>query len=405
MRIAITGASGFLTQQLLPYLQADQNEFVYIGRDKEHLAKLFGSKAIVANYDELDTAFEGVAAVLHFAAMIPTKDAVYEAYEKANVELTKTVVQAAKSSGVKLLIFSSRLNVEDNRNSFYGISKLEAEKYLSQHAGAMPIVTLALPAIYGNDAYSGKLKILYKLPKFLRGFFFYILSALKPTVNIELVADAVKDALQNPKTLYCSLTDRQMPNPFYAFIMRAIDLSFCFAVILLFWWLLIIVWIAIKFTSVGPGIFSQQRIGLGGEEFTCYKFRTMYKDTKIAGTHELGKASVTKIGKTIRKFKIDELPQIWNILRNEMSLVGPRPCLPIQKELIEARKKQGVLDIKCGLTGLAQVRGIDMSIPNVLAEVDAEYSKIRTITLNIKLILQTFLGSGLEDRVSGPSPK
>lgn len=400
MRIAITGASGFLSQQILPYLRSKENDFVFVGRDKVRLKEIFGAEAKVANYDELDTAFKDVDAVLHFATMGPSKSGTYDEYEEANVELVKTVLSAAKKSTAKLLIFKTRLNVEDNKNSFYAITKLKAEAYLSKHAGSLAVVTLALPAIYGDDAYSGKLKVLYKLPKFFRNIAFSILSALKPTVNIDLVADVVNSALKERKSHYCSLTDRQMKNSFYAMIMRTIDLSFALAVFLLFWWLLLIVWIAIRLSSAGPGIFAQQRVGLRGKEFTCYKFRTMYQGTKIAGTHEIAKDNVTNVGRFIRKYKIDELPQAWNILCNEMSLVGPRPCLPIQTELIQARNNLGVLDIKCGLTGLAQVRGIDMSEPIVLSEVDAEYSRIRTLTLNFKLIIQTFLGKGLEDRVA-----
>jgi lipopolysaccharide/colanic/teichoic acid biosynthesis glycosyltransferase len=122
--------------------------------------------------------------------------------------------------------------------------------------------------------------------------------------------------------------------------------------------------------------------------------------TKIAGTHEVSEASVTRIGAIIRKLKIDELPQAWNIICNQMSLVGPRPCLPVQFELIEARRRHGVFDVKCGLTGLAQINDIDMSIPERLAKIDASYLAMRSLPFDIKIILRTFLGAGRADRVS-----
>ncbi len=111
--------------------------------------------------------------------------------------------------------------------------------------------------------------------------------------------------------------------------------------------------------------------------FTCYKLRTMYSYTPSVGTHEVQLSSVTPIGRRLRRWKLDELPHLWNVLRGDMSLVGPRPCLPIQSELIEKRRQMGVLDFRPGITGLAQVAGVDMSDPERLANID---SRIRAET-------------------------
>ncbi|TIV47202.1 MAG: sugar transferase, partial [Mesorhizobium sp.] len=107
-------------------------------------------------------------------------------------------------------------------------------------------------------------------------------------------------------------------------------------------------------------------------------------------THQAPANSVTAVGTVLRASKIDELPQLWNVLKGEMSLVGPRPCLPTQTELIERRKQLGVLAALPGITGLAQIKGIDMSDPKRCAETDAAYVQAATIRLDIRILLGTF---------------
>ena len=121
--------------------------------------------------------------------------------------------------------------------------------------------------------------------------------------------------------------------------------------------------LAIRRESPGPAIFRQQRVGRWGREFTCYKLRTMYVGTAHLPTHETQASAVTPLGQKLRRWKLDELPQLFNVLTGEMSLVGPRPCLPTQTALIEARRTRNVFAVRPGITGLAQVRGIDMSEP------------------------------------------
>ncbi|MEM1443096.1 MAG: sugar transferase, partial [Verrucomicrobiota bacterium] len=94
-----------------------------------------------------------------------------------------------------------------------------------------------------------------------------------------------------------------------------------------------------------------------------------------------------------------EIPQLWNVLRGEMSFVGPRPCLPSQSELIEEREKRGVFTVLPGVTGLGQINGIDMSVPERLAECDAEYVQNQNLALDLRIIWQTVMGAGREDRV------
>jgi len=158
--------------------------------------------------------------------------------------------------------------------------------------------------------------------------------------------------------------------------------------------------VLIKRSSPGPAVFAQRRVGRNCREFTCFKLRTMPIGTANLPSHMLENSTLTPIGGFLRRWKLDEIPQLYNVLRGEMSLVGPRPCLPNQVELINARREYGVFSVLPGITGLAQVRGIDMSHPRLLASVDSEYVRERSFVGDIRLILATVLGGGIGvDRV------
>nr|MBF0684590.1 sugar transferase [Pseudomonas sp.] len=179
------------------------------------------------------------------------------------------------------------------------------------------------------------------------------------------------------------------------------DYAFALFVLLIFWWVLLAVWVAVRLHSPGPGIFRQLRVGQDQTTYTCYKFRTMDVSAPSLGTHEVSASMVTPLGAWLRKTKLDELPQIVNILLNQMSLIGPRPCLPLQENLIRERQLAGVFKVKPGITGLAQVKGIDMSEPVRLARMDQQYIRTRGLLLDAKIALATALGRGSGDRVNG----
>lgn len=157
--------------------------------------------------------------------------------------------------------------------------------------------------------------------------------------------------------------------------------------------------IAIRVESPGSPLFLQNRVGLRQKGFTLWKLRTMAAGTAHRGSHEISAAQITRIGKFLRRTKIDELPQVVNVLFGQMSFVGPRPCLPSQHELIVERTAMGVWDIKPGITGPAQLAGIDMSTPKRLAEADAAYIVERSLLGDLQLILQTATGGGRGDSV------
>lgn len=144
-------------------------------------------------------------------------------------------------------------------------------------------------------------------------------------------------------------------------------------------------------------LFVQWRVGRDKELFRLYKIRTMAPTTGDRPSHEVGATRISRSSALIRKLKIDELPQLICVLRGEMSLVGPRPCLPIQQELIAARERHGVFRARPGVTGLAQVQGVDMSEPERLAAIDGAYVASQSVTGDVRILLSTFSGGGRGD--------
>lgn len=176
---------------------------------------------------------------------------------------------------------------------------------------------------------------------------------------------------------------------------RAFDVLACALFLLFGWPILLIIIIAIRIQSPGPAIFTQLRVGKDGRPFTCYKLRTMVSGTANLPTHEVQASAVTALGEHLRRFKIDELPQLYNVLAGDMSLVGPRPCLPSQTDLVEARRQLGVFAVRPGITGLAQVNGVDMSDANRLAKIDAQYVRTQSLMGDFRLIMATLRGQGV----------
>lgn len=181
-------------------------------------------------------------------------------------------------------------------------------------------------------------------------------------------------------------------------MIRLIDFLAAFFGLLVLWPILFIVTIIGLFDTGSP-IFIQTRVGKHKKPFKLIKFRTMSKDTASVASHLASNAAITKFGGFLRKTKIDELPQLINVLKGEMSLVGPRPNLFNQEELIVERDALGVYDVLPGVTGLAQVQNIDMSTPQLLAQTDKRMIETLTLGRYFKYILMTATGSGSGDAV------
>lgn len=151
--------------------------------------------------------------------------------------------------------------------------------------------------------------------------------------------------------------------------------------------------------DTGSPLFRQERVGQNRQPFILLKFRTMRPGAASVASHLADASAITALGQCLRRTKMDELPQLWNVLKGEMSLVGPRPCLFNQKELIEERFKRDVYNARPGITGLAQVRGIDMSAPALLAKTDAAMLATLNLRHYLCYILLTILGKGFGDRI------
>jgi O-antigen biosynthesis protein WbqP len=162
---------------------------------------------------------------------------------------------------------------------------------------------------------------------------------------------------------------------------------------------IILVLLIIGLFDTGSPLFRQERVGLNQMPFNLLKFRSMHVNTKAVATHLVQVSAITKWGSFLRKSKLDELPQLFNVLKGDMSFVGPRPNLFNQTELIEERSKRGVYAIRPGITGLAQINKIDMSTPQLLAETDSQMIQSFSIVKYFYYIIVTVLGKGSGDRV------
>lgn len=181
-------------------------------------------------------------------------------------------------------------------------------------------------------------------------------------------------------------------------MIRYFDFVFSFFGLLILSPFICILWV-IGFFDTGAPIFAQERVGKNKQPFKLFKFRSMHVNTKSVATHLASQASVTKWGSFLRKSKLDELPQLFNVLFGDMSLVGPRPNLFNQEELIKERDSRGVYNVVPGITGEAQINKIDMSTPKLLAETDAVMTQNLTFKKYIYYIVVTVLGKGSGDRI------
>lgn len=203
--------------------------------------------------------------------------------------------------------------------------------------------------------------------------------------------------------------------PIYRFLKRSFDIAASAAGMIVLSWLIVGTAVAVKVTSPGPIIFKQQRVGRNKRLFNIYKFRTMRIDTPDLPSHMIdAKDWLTPIGASMRRLSLDELPQLWNIFRGDMSAVGPRPALWSQFDLIAERDLYGANNVRPGLTGWAQINGRDELSIKAKAMRDGEYAARRGLLFDLRCFFGTFAklftGSGVVESTVpepevGPEPK
>jgi lipopolysaccharide/colanic/teichoic acid biosynthesis glycosyltransferase len=399
----MTGATGFVGRQLVGSL-GDGANLLLVSRDPIDAARRHPGIR-VCGYEELARHNLSGSTFVHLAVRNNDRPGTLEEFRKVNVEFMLEVAATAKRGGAARFVnLCSTHALQPKQGDLYGRSKQEGATRLRAFwpDGA---VNLYVPAVYGTS-FGGRLRSINRLPAVARSPVLAMLRLAKPMLSLDvlrdtlqIIADDQADRRHDADSSEWYLADPVPDAGLYAGIKRTVDLVAAVAVIALAGWAMLLIALYIRLDSKGQAIFAQKRVGRHGRTFTCLKFRTMRVGTADAATHDTSVDALTKAGRILRRTKLDELPQVVNVIRNEMSLVGPRPCLPIQQELIERRASRDVLTLKPGITGLAQIQGVDMRDPARLAALDDRYRAFRTLPGDWMIILRTVLGGGSGDRV------
>lgn len=397
MHFVITGATGFVGQLLVPILIEGGHRVTVVGRSLEKINTVFADVESIT-YENLDSSLTTADVFIHLAVVnnyskVPAAD-----FELANIELTENVFARAVALQVPRKVNVSTTHVLLNKNkSIYAKTKYEAVSSLTEKYGS-DIENLYLPAVYG-ERWPKSVAFLDKMPRRIANVLFLLLKSIKATVHIQKVAEFLMNTGGDKADPQIILADNQSDNWVYMSTKRLVDIFSSGFGLIAGLPVFIVVGLVVGMTSKGGSLFRQVRVGQNEEVFTCNKFRTMKSGTSNVGTHEVEESSITAIGSVLRKTKLDEVPQLWNVLVGEMTLVGPRPNLPTQEDVILARRQYGVYKVQPGITGRSQIKKIDMSEPVRLAVSDSEYIALRSLTMDFSLVVQTILGKGSGDRI------
>ena len=400
--VVITGASGVVGQALMSALLQQGKQLRVLSRDPERIQQSLPDGVETGCYDSIDGIMDGADAVVHLAARNNDQGGDFNEFQRDNVDLTMQIAESAKRHHVSKFIYATTTKALTDKGGHYGRSKAIAERSLNELGSDEFKVSLArLCPVYGEGT-RGKIRKLQNLPFGFGKLALWLVRSLVPIVSAERVADEISNVIEasDPLEEVC------ISNPLgtfsvYRVFTAIMNFVFVVAVPTVLGLPCLIAGIAVAATSSGGVFFIQNRVGKKKKPFKLVKFRTMFTGTPNAGTHEVGKSYVTKVGAFLRKSKLDELPQAWNVLKREINLIGPRPCLENQTELVNERVRYGVYDVRPGITGFGQVAGVDMSEPRRLAIHDHRYAAFRGILLDIKIALKTIRGGGFGDPVGG----
>jgi len=385
MRIVVVGGTGFVGGELIPLLIAAGHTVLLVTRQPNSLrAQEFG--CLVAPLEGWEKHAAGYDTVLYLSVVNSDTKATSQVFSESNVLLPQSVAQTAKSMGIdRFLFFSSVHALDPHAASSYIKSKKLGEVSAARSFGS-GFQTVFLGAVHGK-CHSGKWKVLNRMPRLMRKIVFGIFSAFSPTTSIDSFFRLVTGPGEGNRQL---ITDGSEKKFAYRVWRGALDGVFIVGAALLSP-AMFLLWLGVVVTNGRPGLFVQERVGKNGRVFDCFKLRTMSHGTLSRGTHLIEDSAVTPFGRFLRKTKIDEIPQALNVLRREMHLIGPRPSLENQTGVIASRRLAGTVGITPGLTGWAQVNGVDMSEPDEIARWDAEYVGLQSIRWDLKILARTLI--------------
>lgn len=407
--VVLTGATGVVGRGVLDRLMAgdpktgDSYDVRVLSRDPERTKSSLPASVKVGGYEDMEQLLSGAGAVIHLAARNNDQGGDLGDFEQDNCTLPVEIAETAKRLGVTQFVFATTTKaltptVEDP----YGMSKAMAERaLLALESDSFAVHLARMAPVYGKGS-RGKVRFLQSIPPGLRGIAARVLRSAIPIVSVDRVAEGCVSLLEDDAPLEeLCLADPLGKVSLYRAFTGLINGAFVVAVPTVLAIPTLASAVAVATTSKGGVFFVQRRVGSDQEVFECRKFRTMRTGTPVAGTHEVGKSYVTKVGAVLRTFKLDELPQAINVFRREMNVIGPRPCLESQAELIKERERYGVFGVRPGVTGLGQVAGVDMSEPRRLAIYDHRYAAFRSILWDFMIAVRTVLGGGFGDPVGG----
>lgn len=385
MRIIIAGASGFLGTMLVPLLKERGIDVVVVGRSIAVLERKFPA-VLRVTYPEICGFIKSGDIFVDLTWDNAENQATDQLIFQTNKQRTLDLARLVTGKGAKFINVSSTHALDPLNRSRYAESKRAVVANLSE-ISTNHRCHLYLPNVYG-ETFVGKLFFLNYFPKSFRLLAARYLCVLKPIVPVEAVVEFLINFKEDTPTnvvLTAPLDNVKK----YLILKRLIDIIFSSFAILVSVIPLSMLFLVFLFKNEGPFILRQPRVGINRKIFLCCKIRTMKTGTLQAATHEVPAAAVTTLGRYLRRFKIDEIPQMWNVLKGDMSLVGPRPCLPQQTELVTLREKNGVLKVLPGITGLSQICKCDMRDPNKLVELDSRYVNLMGIYYDIKILIFT----------------
>lgn len=387
MRIVMSGATGFVGRQIVPKLRALGFEILIISREPVSARRLLPGLEIVSPEEWLSNV-GSFDAFVYLSVMNSDQDCSLQDFLVVNRDMALHYAKIARAKGVsRFVYFSSVKALDSEENTPYAVSKREGQSALRSFLGT-DLYTVHLGLVHGTET-AGRLSLMDNFSPLIRRAIAQIVFALRPTTSADRVVGFIQDVCDDIAGSRTILTDDKAEMPFYRGWVFFLNTAFVLASIILSP-ILLVSWLVVVSTQGFPGFYRQERVGLEGRLFRFIKIRTMYLDAPAKSSHEVSSSFIFPFGRFLRKTKLDELVQAWHVARGEMNLIGPRPSMSSQSDVIHRRRRQGILRLKPGLTGWAQVQGVDMESPAELVRYDGEYLDLRSIALDARIVLLTF---------------